>query len=83
MNQLRRDIRIFGRGSNRVLNSVCGAFALYRRDISGDCALAADADMKSEWFHDKSPYTTFDVKLGLKCLPVLCTHSFHSFDFTL
>lgn len=83
MNQLSRDIRIFGRRSSGVLNCVCGAFALYRRDISGDYALAVDADMKSEWFRDKSFCTTFDVKLSLKFLPALCAHSFHSFDFFL
>lgn len=51
MNQLWKVIRIFGRQSNGVLNCVCGAFALYRWDISRDCALAVDRDMKSDWFH--------------------------------
>jgi len=51
MNQLRGDIGIFGRQSNGVLSSACGAFALRRWDISQDHALAADRDMKSDWFH--------------------------------
>lgn len=81
MNQLRRNIRIFGRQSDGVLNCVCGAFVLYRWDISRGCALVVDRDMKSDWFHHQVPCTTFAIKLNLEFLPALHARSWHSFDF--